>query len=263
MHDTSFNPYRAWSAESFWLIWSHCSRYKVLWFLSPVPWSQDCNIPNPDCSIPNVYILLSDDELTNSLYGQLLLLQRQIVLTKTVIHSVHIEKWNATRENSTYCIIISTVSKNWGGLSSPPFVCVYQQCLSLRNIPVAWELYPKQTPRYLHDFQYSIQICSVGLNHSSFTRWYFKKETASAWNWNDTQVSLTYLWTFCDHYAKDKLKCTQPPDKKSNWESNKRIWSCRKKMWAKDRVQIKDRSWRKARQEINNFLKTSCESPAV
>lgn len=118
MHDTSFNPYGAWSAESFWLIWSHWSRYKVLWFLSPVSWPQDCNIPNPDCSIPYVYILLSDDELTNSLYGQLPLLQRQIVLTKIVIHSVHVEKWNSTRENSTYCIIISTVSKNWGGLSS-------------------------------------------------------------------------------------------------------------------------------------------------
>lgn len=92
MHDTSFNPYRAWSAQSFWHIWGHCSRYKVLWFLSPVSWPQDCNIPNPDWSIPNVYILLSDDELTNSLYGQLLLLQRQIVLTKIVIHCVHVEK---------------------------------------------------------------------------------------------------------------------------------------------------------------------------
>lgn len=131
MRDTSFNPYRVWSAESFWLIWGHCSRHKVLWILSPVSWPQDYSIPKPNCSIP--YLLLGD--LTNSLYGQLLLLQRQIVLTRTVVHCVHVERWNATRQTSTYYIIISAVSKNWGGFSFPPFCFIFQTLSFLGEYP--------------------------------------------------------------------------------------------------------------------------------
>lgn len=97
-------------------------------------WPQDYNISKPDCSIPYVYILLSVVS-DNSSYGQLLLLQRQIVLTKTVMLRVLVDKLNATRENSTYCIIISTLSKNWGGFSSPPFVCTFQALSFLEKYP--------------------------------------------------------------------------------------------------------------------------------
>lgn len=166
MQGTSSHAHWVWSTESFWLFWGHCSRQEGLWFPSTLyPDHKAATAESKACSIP--YTWLAGGELTSSWSLQLLLLQRRAVLTEIVMNCVDVEK-NSTRESSVYCIIIFAVSKKkWG--------VFFLICLRISRIVFSWknpsgsnELSPKQTPKHFTDVHY-IQICSIGLNHSSLT----------------------------------------------------------------------------------------------
>lgn len=112
------------------------------------------------------------------------------------------------------------------------------------------EVSSKDISKSSYDVQSCIQICTVDLNHRTLAlvssrrncagvklRWYAYKSDS---------------WTLCDCCPKDKLNYTQPPDK-SNWESNKRIYSCGKKYEERTEFRLKTEAEERQDKKINNI----------